>query len=68
MGVGSAWEPSRLIESLIFVVRARDAMVFTGAFIVLDPVRAAALAATRASHVNPVDSLLNEGVPARQYS
>jgi putative ABC transport system permease protein len=59
IGLGSAWGLSRFLESLVFGVRARDPMVFFAVPVLLGGVALLAiwLPASRASRVNPVDSL-----------
>ncbi len=62
VGIGAAWGLSRLIESLLFGVKARDPIVFVAVPAVLAVVALLAvwLPANRASRVNPVDSLRYE--------
>jgi predicted permease len=62
VGIGAAWGLSRLIESLLFGVKARDPMVFAGVPLVLAAVSLLAvwLPANRASRVSPVESLRYE--------
>jgi putative ABC transport system permease protein len=62
VGLGAAWGLSRVIESLLFGVTARDPLVFVAVPAVLSVVAFLAvwLPANRASRVNPVDSLRYE--------
>jgi len=62
VGIGVAWALSRLIESLLFGVKARDPLVFAAVPAVLSMVAFLAvwLPANRASRVNPVESLRYE--------
>jgi putative ABC transport system permease protein len=62
VGIGAAWGLSRLIESLLFGVKARDPMVFVAVPAVLAAVALLAvwLPANRASRVSPVESLRYE--------
>jgi predicted permease len=62
VGIGLAWGLSRLMESLLFGVTAHDLMVFLAVPLVLGAVALFAvwLPATRASRVNPIDSLRYE--------
>ena len=62
VGIGAAWALSRLIESLLFGVKARDPMVFISVPLVLSAVALLAvwLPANRASRVSPVESLRYE--------
>jgi predicted lysophospholipase L1 biosynthesis ABC-type transport system permease subunit len=62
LGIGAAWGLSRVIESFLFGVKARDPLVFVAVPAVLAVVALLAvwLPANRASRVNPVDSLRYE--------
>jgi ABC-type antimicrobial peptide transport system permease subunit len=62
IGIAAAFGLTRLIESLLFGVKARDPMVFTAVPVVLVAVALAAvwLPAARASRVNPMESLRYE--------
>ncbi len=62
IGLGAAWALSRLIESLLFGVKARDPMVFITVPLVLAMVAMLAvwLPANRASRVSPIESLRYE--------
>ena len=62
MGMGAAWVLSRLIESLLFEVKARDPMVFLTVPLVSAAVALLAvwLPAHRASRASPIDSLRYE--------
>jgi predicted lysophospholipase L1 biosynthesis ABC-type transport system permease subunit len=62
LGLGAAWALSRVIESFLFGVKARDPLVFVSVPAVLAVVAFLAvwLPANRASRVNPVDSLRYE--------
>lgn len=62
VGIGAAWALSRLIESLLFGVKARDPLVFAAVPAVLGAVALLAvwLPANRASRVSPVESLRYE--------
>jgi putative ABC transport system permease protein len=62
VGIGAAWGLSRLIESLLFGVKARDPLVFVAVPAVLSVVAFLAvwLPANRASRVSPVESLRYE--------
>jgi len=62
VGIGAAWGLSRLIESLLFGVKARDPLVFAAVPAVLSAVALLAvwLPANRASRVSPVESLRYE--------
>src|SRR5579872_966421 len=62
VGIGAAWGLSRLIEGLLFGVKARDPLVFISVPAVLSVVAFLAvwLPATRASRVNPVACLRND--------
>jgi len=59
IGISAAWGLSRLLESLLFGVSARDPMVFFAVPAMLGAVALLAvwLPARRASQVNPMDSL-----------
>lgn len=59
IGVGAAWEFARLMEDLVFGVQPRDPLVFITVPIALTAVALLAvwLPATRASRVNPMESL-----------
>ena len=61
-GVAAAWALSRFLESLLFGVKARDPIVFLAAAGMLAVVALLAvwLPATRASQLNPVDSLRHQ--------
>jgi putative ABC transport system permease protein len=61
-GLGAAWALSRLMESLLFEVKARDPMVFVAVPMILTAVAVIAvwLPAHHASRVNPIDSLRYE--------
>ena len=62
IGIGAAWGMSRLMESLLFGVQARDPTVFIAVPLVLGAVALLAVwfPANRASRVNPIDSLRYE--------
>jgi predicted permease len=62
IGIAAAFGLTRLIESLLFGVKARDPIVFTAVPLVLVAVALAAvwLPAARASRVNPMESLRYE--------
>jgi putative ABC transport system permease protein len=62
IGIGAAWALARLIESLLFGVKARDPLVFMAVPLALAVVALLAvwLPAIRASRVNPIDSLRYE--------
>ena len=59
IGISAAWGLSRLLETLLFRVSARDPMVFFAVPAMLGAVALLAvwLPARRASQVNPMDSL-----------
>jgi predicted permease len=59
IGIVAAWELAMVMESLLFGVRPRDPIVFVTVPIVLTAVALLAvwIPATRASRVNPMDSL-----------
>jgi putative ABC transport system permease protein len=59
IGIGTAWALSRLMESLLFGVKARDPIVFLAVPLVLGAVALLAvwLPANSATRVNPIDSL-----------
>jgi ABC-type antimicrobial peptide transport system permease subunit len=59
IGIGAVWGLSRLIESLLFGVKARDPLVFVSVPAVLSVVAFLAvwIPANRVSRVNPVESL-----------
>jgi ABC-type antimicrobial peptide transport system permease subunit len=61
-GLGAAWALSRLMESLLFEVKARDPLVFFAVPMILTAVAVIAvwLPAHHASRVNPIDSLRYE--------
>jgi putative ABC transport system permease protein len=62
VGMAAAWALSRIIESFLFGVKARDPLVFVAVPLVLSAVSLFAvwLPAHRASRVNPLDSLRYE--------
>ncbi len=62
LGIGAAWGMSRLIESLLFGVNARDPLVFVAVPLVLSVVALLAVwvPANRVSQVSPVESLRYE--------
>jgi putative ABC transport system permease protein len=62
IGIGAAWALARLIESLLFGVKARDPLVFVAVPLLLTIVALFAvwLPALRASKVNPIESLRYE--------
>ena len=61
-GLAAAWALARLIESLLFGVKARDPLVFIAVPIVLALVALLAvwLPANRAGRVSPIESLRYE--------
>ncbi|HEY6346464.1 MAG TPA: ABC transporter permease [Bryobacteraceae bacterium] len=62
IGIAAAFGLTRFLESLLFGVKARDPMVFVSvpAILIVVALLAVWLPATRASKVNPVDSLRYE--------
>jgi putative ABC transport system permease protein len=62
VGLGAAWAMTKLIASFLFGVKARDPMVFVAVPVLLSTVALLAvwLPASRASRVNPLDSLRHE--------
>jgi ABC-type lipoprotein release transport system permease subunit len=59
IGIGAAWELARVMQSLLFGVQPRDPIVFFAVPVVLSAVALLAvwLPATRASRIDPMDSL-----------
>jgi ABC-type antimicrobial peptide transport system permease subunit len=62
IGIGAAWALSRVLNSLLFDVGARDPIVFVGvpAFLGVVALLSVWFPASQASRLNPIDSLRSE--------